>query len=63
MNQALQHHDADVMEFAMSAYLVDAVAARSKHNKIKMNMECRRKLEIKAEERRLARAISEFDFN
>jgi hypothetical protein len=63
MNQALQHHDFDVMEIAMSAYLLDASAARSKHNKIKMNMECRRKLEIKAEERQLERTISEFDFN
>ncbi len=43
MNQALEHHDCDRMELAMSAYLMDAVVARSKHNKIKMNINQLRK--------------------
>ena len=51
------------MDQAMAAYLLDAVIAKSKNNKIKINMECRRKLEIQREERRLRRAISEFDFD
>ena len=63
MNRAVQLHDADVIDHAMAAYLLDAVAAKSKNNKVRANMECRRKLEIKWEERRLQRAISEFDFN
>jgi hypothetical protein len=63
MNHALQHYEADVMDQAMAAFLLQAVSAKSKHTKIKSNMECRRKLEIKWEERRLAREISEFYFN
>jgi hypothetical protein len=63
MNEQLQHHDSNVIEQAMSAFLMAAVSAKSKHTRIKANMECRRKLEIKWEEKRLARETSEFDFN
>lgn len=63
MNQPLQLHDAEVIDQAMAAFLLDAVDARSKNSKVKMNMECRRKLEIKWEQRRLEREISEFDFS
>jgi hypothetical protein len=63
MNQALQIRDAEVIDQAMAAFLRDAVSAKGKHKKIKNNMECRRKLEIKWEEKRLARETSEFDFN
>ena len=63
MNQALQIHEAEVIDQAMAAFLRDAVNAKGKHKKIKSNMECRRKLEIKWEEKRLARETSEFDFN
>lgn len=63
MNQALQLRDADVIDHAMAAFLRDAIHAKGKQKKIKTNMECRRKLEIKREEKRLAREISEFDFN
>ncbi len=63
MNQALQIHEAEVIDQAMAAFLRDAVNAKGKHKKIKTNMECRRKLEIKWEEKRLARETSEFDFN
>jgi hypothetical protein len=63
MNQALQIHESNIIDQAMAAFLRDAVNAKGKHKKIKTNMECRRKLEIKWEEKRLAREISEFDFN
>lgn len=63
MNQPLQIHEAEIMDQAMAAFLLDAVNAKSKHTKIKTNMECRRKLEVKWEEKRLAREILEFDFN
>ena len=66
MNQPIQIHvkihDAEVIDQAMAAFLLDAVSAKSKHTKIKTNMECRRKLEVKWEEKRLAREISEFEF-
>ena len=63
MNHLLQTHDTEVIDQAMAAFLLDSVNAKSKHKKIKTNMECRRKLEIKWEQRRLEREISEFDFN
>lgn len=63
MNQALQMRESNIIDQAMAAFLRDAVHAKGKHKKIKTNMECRRKLEIKWEEKRLAREISEFDFN
>lgn len=63
MNQPIQIHDAEVIDQAMAAFLLDAVSAKSKNTKIKTNMECRRKLEIKWEKQRLEREISEFDFN
>jgi hypothetical protein len=63
MNQPLQLHDAEVIDQAMAAFLLDAIDARSKSSKVKMNMECRRKLEAKWEQRRLEREISEFDFS
>lgn len=63
MNQPIHMHDAEVIDQAMTAFLLDAINAKSKHTRIKVNMECRRKLEIKWEERRLEREISEFDFS
>lgn len=63
MKTAVQHRDADVIDNAMAVYLLDAITTKNKHKKMKVNMECRRKLEIKWEERRLKRDISEFDFN
>jgi len=63
MKTSVQHRDADVIDHAMAIYLLDAMDTKRKHKKIKVNMECRRKLEIKWEERRLQRDTSEFDFN
>lgn len=63
MNQLTQVHDAEIIDQAMAAFLLDSATAKSKHKKIKANMDCRRKLEIKWEEKRLEREISEFDFN
>jgi len=63
MSHALQNHEAEVIDQAMAAFLRDAINAKGKHKKIKTNMECRRKLEVKWEQKRLAREILEFDFN
>jgi hypothetical protein len=63
MNHVLQMHETEVLDQAMTAFLRDAINAKGKHQKIKHNMACRRKLEVKWEEKRLAREISEFDFN
>ncbi|MFO1388013.1 PA3496 family putative envelope integrity protein [Cellvibrio sp.] len=63
MKESMQHYESDVIEHAMAAFLRQALNAKSKNSRIKYNMECRRKLEIKMEEQRLQREISEFDFN
>ena len=63
MKTSVQHRDADVIDHAMAIYLLDAIDTKRKNKKMKVNMECRRKLEIKSEERRLKRYTSEFDFN
>lgn len=63
MNQPFNMREADTLNQAMAAFLQDAVAAQTKHSKIKNNMACRRKLEIKREQARLAREIVEYEFN
>ena len=68
MNQAAQPHDSDVVDYTMPAYLSaailsDTIAAKNRSNRMKINMECRRKLERKLEELRLERVTAEFDFN
>lgn len=63
MNPSLAACETDVIEQAMAAYLISAANARTKTRKIKHNMECRRKLEIKWEERQLEKEIAEFEFN
>jgi hypothetical protein len=63
MNHPFKMHEADTLNQAMAAFLQNAVAAKHKHAKIKTNMACRRKLEIKREQQRLARETSEYEFN
>lgn len=63
MKHSQQLSENNALDHAMAIYLLDAIASKSKHKKVKINMECRRKLEIKWEERRLKRAIAEYDFN
>jgi len=63
MKTSVQLRDSNLLEQAMASYLLDNQASQHKHKKVKINMECRRKLEIKSEERRLKRDILEFDFN
>lgn len=63
MKQSLHLGESNTLDHAMAIYLLDAIASKNKHKKVKVNMECRRKLEIKWEENRLKRAIAEYDFN
>jgi hypothetical protein len=63
MKHPIQHDESAVIEQAMEAFLRTALTAKNKHSRIKSNMECRRKLEIRWEEQRLKREIASFDFN
>lgn len=62
MKQTTKYNQNEEMNLPMAAYLLDAIAIKRKNKLIRINMECRRKLEIKREEYSLKRAISEFDF-
>lgn len=63
MNPSQNLHESNVINQAMATFLITAVAAKNKHSQIKTNMACRRKLEIKREEQRLAREIADYEFN
>lgn len=63
MKPSIQVRESETLGHAMAIYLLDAIENKSKHKKVRINMECRRKLEIKWEERRLKHAIAEYDFN
>ncbi len=52
----------DVLDEAMTDFIADIVVAKSKNQKMKRNMEYRRRLETRLEERRLARETREYDF-
>lgn len=62
MNQKVHFLEADVMEQAMANFLLTALDAKKKHKKIKINMETRRKLEIRREEQRLKKETEEYYF-
>lgn len=51
-----------LMENAISSFMADAVIATKKVQTARKNMECRRKLEQRMEERKLRQEISEFEF-
>lgn len=62
MNLLSAQHELEIMEDAMASFIADVVVSKSKKQKIRRNMECRRKLEEKWEERRLRRETCEYEF-
>jgi len=52
----------DIFESAMATFIAGMVTSKTKSQKMRRNMECRRKLELKLEEKRLKRELSEYDF-
>lgn len=63
MKNAPEHHEAEIIEQAMTVFMRQALSAKNKHSRIKSNMEARRRLEIKREEQRLQRELSDYDYN
>lgn len=51
-----------LFENALTTFISDTAAANKKAQKLKQNMECRRKLEQLREEKRLKLEICEFEF-
>jgi hypothetical protein len=61
MNASTNTHDTAVIERAMNDFFRHAHQARRQCTRIRANMEYRRKLEVIAEQRRLAREIAEWE--
>jgi hypothetical protein len=59
---AIVSPDWDILDEAMSEFIADIVVAKSKHQKHRRNMECRRRLETMLEEKRLKKELREYDF-
>ena len=62
MEQNLIANDSFLIENALSEFIHSAAAANKKAQKIRQNMEYRRKLELRMEELRLRRETCEFEF-
>ncbi len=53
----------ELLDNAMASFLADVTASQTKRQKIFRNMQCRRKLEQKMEEKKLARDTCEYEFD
>ncbi len=56
-------NEQELLENAMASFLADVVISKTKRQQIRRNMECRRKLEEKWEEKKLARETCEYEFD
>ncbi|HCS66227.1 MAG TPA: hypothetical protein DIW64_20350 [Cellvibrio sp.] len=54
--------DLELIENAMAIFIADVVVSKGKRQQIRRNMECRRKLEEKWEEKKLKRETCEYEF-
>ena len=62
MNEMHMPSELELIENAMANFIADVVASRNKKQQIRRNMECRRKLEERREEKRLKRETCEYEF-
>jgi len=54
--------DLELIENAMASFIADVLISKGKKQQMRRNMECRRKLEEKWEERKLRRETCEYEF-
>ncbi|HSX49388.1 MAG TPA: hypothetical protein VLF09_00420 [Cellvibrio sp.] len=52
----------ELIENAMASFIADVVVSKGKKQQMRRNMECRRKLEEKWEEKKLQRETCEYEF-
>ena len=52
----------ELLDSALAGFMAEVAVSKSKRRKIFRNMKCRRKLEEKWEEKRLARETCEYEF-
>lgn len=62
MNDVNMLSDLELIENAMASFIADVVISKGKKQQLRRNMECRRKLEEKWEERKLQRETCEYEF-
>jgi len=62
MNDMNMLNDLELIENAMASFIADVVISKGKKQQLRRNMECRRKLEEKWEERKLQRETCEYEF-
>ncbi|MDR7089491.1 MULTISPECIES: PA3496 family putative envelope integrity protein [Cellvibrio] len=62
MSDMNQLSDLELIENAMASFIADVVISKGKKQQIRRNMECRRKLEEKWEEKKLQRETCEYEF-
>lgn len=62
MNLLNMHNELEIIDEAMASFIANVVVSKSKKQKMLRNMECRRKLEEKWEEKKLRRETSEYEF-
>ncbi|HSC67324.1 MAG TPA: hypothetical protein VLC79_06530 [Cellvibrio sp.] len=62
MNEVHMPSELELIENAMASFIADVVVSKSKKQQIRRNMECRRKLEEKREEKKLERETCEYEF-
>lgn len=63
MNELNMPSELELIESAMASFIADVVVSKSKKQQIRRNMECRRKLEEKREEKKLRRETCEYEFD
>ncbi len=63
MSQVDLMNEQELLDSAMASFIADVVISKSKRQQIRRNMECRRKLEEKWEEKKLARETCEYEFD
>lgn len=63
MNELSMPSELELIENAMANFIADVVISKSKKQQIRRNMECRRKLEEKREEKKLRRETCEYEFD
>ena len=62
MNLLTMHTELEILDDAMASFIADVVVSKSKKQKMRRNMECRRKLEERREEKKLRRETCEYEF-
>lgn len=56
-------NEQDLLDTAMANFLAEVVVSKTKQQRIFRNMQCRRKLEEKRDEQKLARETCEYEFD